>query len=95
VLYMDGDPAKGAMVTVASLDRLVLPVTVQIDYADGTHRRVKLPAETWMQQRQAEIQLEGGPAITAVTVDPDQVIPDENRGNNILKAPFAAAAGHD
>ncbi len=89
VTYTDGDPTKGATVTLANLDRLVMPATVQIAYADGTERRVQVPVEAWMHEHEADISLIGGGPISAVTVDPDQVIPDEDRGNNSLKAPFA------
>jgi Peptidase family M1 domain len=90
VAYLDGDPAKGATVTIANLDRLVMPATVQISYADGTRRRIQVPVETWLNQREVEMSLPGSGPITEVSVDPDQVIPDEDRGNNSLKAPFAA-----
>jgi len=89
VAYTDGDPAKGATVTIANLDRLVLPTMVQISYADGTRRRIQVPVEAWFHEHEAEVVLEGGAAIAEVTVDPDQVIPDEDRGNNSLKAPFS------
>jgi hypothetical protein len=90
VAYVDGDPAKGATVTLANLDRLVMPATVQISYADGTRRRIQVPVETWLTQHEVEMSLAGSGPISEVTVDPDQVIPDEDRGNNSLKAPFAA-----
>jgi Peptidase family M1 domain len=89
VAYTDGDPAKGATVTIGNQDRLVMPATVQITYADGTHRRLQVPVEAWLHDRETELLLEGGGPITEVTVDPDQVIPDADRGNNSLKAPFA------
>jgi Peptidase family M1 domain len=89
VTYTDGDPAQGATVTLANLDRLVMPATVQIAYADGTKRRVQVPVEAWMHEHEADISLTGGGPISEVAVDPDQVIPDEDRANNSLKAPFA------
>ena len=94
VTYIDGDPAKGATVTVASQDRLVLPATVQVTYADGARRRVSLPVEDWLQNHETEIVLEGGGPLREVTVDPDHVIPDEDRSNNSLQvsAPDAPAA---
>ncbi|MGH3631035.1 MAG: M1 family aminopeptidase, partial [Sciscionella sp.] len=88
VAYVDGDPAKGATVTIANLDRLVMPATVEIDYTDGTKKRLRLPAETWIQQRSVALSLDGGGPIATVTVDPDHVIPDEDRSNNVLRGPF-------
>jgi hypothetical protein len=89
VAYTDGDPAKGATVTIANQDRLVMPATVQVSYADGTKRRLQVPVEAWLHDRDTDLLLEGGGPIAEVTVDPDQVIPDEDRSNNSLKAPFA------
>jgi hypothetical protein len=88
VAYTNGNPTQGATVTVANLDKLIMPATVQIDYVSGTRRRLTLPAETWIQQREYDILLDGVGPIAAVTVDPDQVIPDEDRRNNVLRGPF-------
>ncbi|MGH8227607.1 MAG: M1 family metallopeptidase [Steroidobacteraceae bacterium] len=88
VAYTDGDPAKGATVTLANLDRLVMPATVEVDYADGSKRRLRVPVATWIQQRRAALSLPGGGPIAEVIVDPDQVIPDEDRGNDVLRGPF-------
>ena len=84
VVYRDGDPAKGALVTFQNLDRLVLPATVQIDFKDGSHERIHLPAETWILKTEATVPIQSTQAIAAVTVDPDHVIPDRNRTNNTL-----------
>ncbi|HTV80081.1 MAG TPA: M1 family metallopeptidase [Steroidobacteraceae bacterium] len=88
VTYTDGDPARGATVSLANRDRLVMPATLQVVYADGTRRRIPVPVETWLTQREAQIALGGGGPITEVTVDPDQVLPDEDRSNNTLQGPF-------
>ena len=42
--------SKGAVVTIANLDRMVMPVTVEIKFQGGGRTRVKLPAETWIQK---------------------------------------------
>ena len=44
VAYIDGDPRKGASVTVETHDRLVAPSSVEIRYDDGATRRLPLPA---------------------------------------------------
>jgi len=89
IAYTDGDAAKGATITVANLDRLVMPATVEIDYTNGMWRRVLLPAEAFIQQLQSEIVLDGGGPIAKVTVDPDHVLPDEDRANNTMAGPAA------
>ncbi len=79
VSYADGDPAKGARVTVENRGKLVLPVTVRIAFKDGTSRDVSLPAETWIQSASHVISLGGVPPIAAVTIDPDHRVPLSDR----------------
>jgi aminopeptidase N len=94
VKYVNGDPLQGARVIIANLNSLVLPATVQIDFADGSNRRIKLPVETWEQQTRYTLNLDSRQPITSVTVDPDHVLPDNDRSNNVLKpAPPAPASG--
>jgi len=82
---IDGDWRKGAVITIANLDPLVLPAVVQVDFSDGTHRRIRLPAETWIQQTSIDIPLDSTQPVTTVTVDPDKVLPDKDRRNNVLQ----------
>jgi hypothetical protein len=82
VAYVSGDPAKGATVSIASLDKLVMPSTLEVKYVDGTSRRLALPAETWILHGRNSVTLDGGPAIASVTIDPDHALPDKDRGNN-------------
>ena len=84
VSYQDGDPAKGALLTFQNLDRLVLPATVQVDLKDGTRKRLRLPAETWMLKSVATLRLDSNQPVVSVTVDPDHVLPDKDRTNNVL-----------
>ena len=86
VVYDGGDPAKGAKVTIANLDRLVLPTTLEVVYADGKTVDVAVPVETWMLRSRTEVALPGGPAIVSVTLDPHHLIPDKDRSNNRWQA---------
>ena len=82
VAYVEGDPRKGASVTVETHDKLVAPSSVAVRYDDGTTRRVALPVETWLLGGKAVMHLDGGPPILSVTVDPDHRLPDRDRGND-------------
>ncbi len=77
VKYVNDDPLQGAHVTIANLDSLVLPATVQIDFADGSTSRIRLPVETWLQQTRYTVNISSRQSITSVTVDPDHVLPDK------------------
>ncbi|HEY2836324.1 MAG TPA: M1 family metallopeptidase [Rhizomicrobium sp.] len=80
----EGGWSKGAVVTVANLDRMVMPVVLDVTFQSGTHQRLRLPAETWIQKSEAQVRLNSNEPVVSVTLDPDHVIPDKDRGNNIL-----------
>ena len=80
----EGGWNKGAVVTVANLDRLVMPATIEVTFRSGAKRRIQLPAETWIQKKAAQIRLDSSEPIASVVIDPDHVIPDKDRSNNVL-----------
>ncbi|HET7359065.1 MAG TPA: M1 family aminopeptidase [Rhodanobacteraceae bacterium] len=86
VKYIDDDPAKGALVTVANLDKLVMPATLQVTYADGSTQRVRVPVETWQQHHRFDVVVAGSRRVKSATIDPDHAIPDNNRGNDTYAA---------
>jgi hypothetical protein len=81
------DPAKGTAITVTSKDKLIMPVTLRVDFADGTHRDYRLPAESWIRQPFTTITVEPGKVVTRATLDPDHRIPDRDRTNDTMAAP--------
>ena len=86
VTYVNNDPAKGARITVANLDQMVMPSVLEIKYADGTAERIALPAETWILNGKTTITVGGDHgAVVSATVDPDHVLPDKDRANNVFK----------
>ncbi len=80
--YIDNDPAHGATVTVANLDRLVMPATLRLNYADGSHASVRVPVATWMQHHSFNVTVPGDKRVTSAVIDPDHAIPDVDRSNN-------------
>ncbi len=90
IAYVDGDPARGATVTVESRDRLVMPATLRIEFADGTRRDIALPAETWIRQAATAIHVDTVSPIAAATIDPDHKLPDRDRANNRMAGPAVA-----
>lgn len=85
VKYTDNDPAKGAVVTLANLEKMAMPVTLEIILADGTKQRVNLPVETWLQGAVQTVPVATTQKITSITLDPDKMLPDGNRANNVWK----------
>jgi len=87
VAPLNGDWRQGARITVASLDSLVLPAALRIEFADGSSQTLQLPVETWIQQDAATLQIQSQQPITSITLDPDHWLPDEDRSNNSWHAP--------
>jgi hypothetical protein len=83
--YIDGDPKLGLIVTVSNRRQLVLPATLEVTYTDGTRDRIRVPVEAWLSKSTATYIFHGNKPAAAVTIDPDHVLPDDNRTNNTLK----------
>jgi aminopeptidase N len=79
------DAAKGTAITVSSRDKLVMPVTLRVDFTDGSHRDYRLPAESWIRQNATTITVEPGKTVTRATLDPDHRVPDRDRSNNVVE----------
>lgn len=80
------DKISGSTVTLSNRGQLVLPTTVQVNFKDGTSTRIKLPVEVWESQGTYSWTLLNQSGVAEVIVDPDHVLPDDDRGNNTLKA---------
>jgi hypothetical protein len=84
VAYVDKDPKKGSIVTIANLDRLPMPAIIVIEYADGSTTAFRLPVATWFKKKSIDLKFDSTAEVTKVTVDPDHALPDKNRANNIF-----------
>ncbi|MGA2847873.1 MAG: M1 family metallopeptidase [Terracidiphilus sp.] len=74
----------GSQVTISNKGQLVLPATVEVQFTDGSKTRFRLPVEAW--ESRGDMQWAGDKPIASVTVDPDHMLPDDDRTNNTLKA---------
>ena len=75
----------GSAVRVEARDRLVMPVTLRVTYADGHAVDLKLPAETWIRQGSIPVAVPAGQVVRA-ELDPDHRLPDKDRRNNVAVA---------
>jgi aminopeptidase N len=78
------DKIDGASVTLSNRGQLVLPTPVGVTFKDGSKTRFTLPVETWLMK--STFVWEGSHPIASVLVDPDHVLPDDDRSNNAMKA---------
>jgi hypothetical protein len=75
-----------ATITIANLHKMVMPVAIQLTFNNGATQRLQLPVETWFQHTTYTLSVPVSAAITTVTIDPDHMLPDANRQNNVWKA---------
>jgi hypothetical protein len=80
--FPDKAPFKGSLVTVQSLEKMVLPATLRVTFADGTKRDLRLPAETWIRQASTDVPVVSNSAVVRAVLDPDHKLPDKDRKNN-------------
>jgi len=83
VKYIEGDPAKGALITIDNLQKIALPVIVEIKTVSGKIDRVSLPVEIWERNNSWTFKYPSTEEIQSVTYDPDKVFPDINPDNNV------------
>ena len=85
VSYRDNNYKNGADITIANLQKMAMPCTVEIVLKDGSKQNLALPVETWMQSAVHTIHLPTTQPLQSVTIDPVAMLPDSNRGNNSWK----------
>ncbi|HTS45661.1 MAG TPA: M1 family metallopeptidase [Puia sp.] len=91
VEYAGSNPAQGVIITIENLDKLVMPVTIEIKEEGGKTSRLKLPVEVWQHGGTWRFYFNSTRKVESVTIDPDKHLPDVNESNNTWrsdKAPF-------
>jgi len=80
--YADNDPSKGALITIANLEGMAMPVTIAIKEHNGKTGTVKLPAEIWERGDTWTFEYKSTSEIEYAIIDPDHLLPDVNPENN-------------
>ena len=75
----------GTAIIVSSRDRLVMPATLRLTFADGSHRDVRIEADAWVRNPTVRVLVEAGRTVVSAEMDPDHRIPGKGRTNNRLK----------
>lgn len=82
VKYVKNDPAQGALITIENLEKMPMPVILEIKTKSGKVSRLKLPVEVWQRNKQWTFIYPSVEEIVSVVSDPDKVFPDSNSANN-------------
>jgi len=85
VAYVNDDPAKGVLITIDNLEKLPMPVVMDIKTVNGKTVRVKLPVEVWERNTSWTFKAPVAEPVESVIIDPDKAFPDVNPLNNIGK----------
>ena len=80
--YQDGDPSKGALITIENLEEMAMPVTIAIKEENGKTGIINLPAEIWQRGDTWTFAYKSTSKIEYAIIDPDHVLPDINPENN-------------
>jgi hypothetical protein len=86
VKYVDNDPTKGAIITIDNLEKMAMPVDLDIKTVSGKTERVHFAAEIWERNVSWSFKYPSTEAIASVTIDPDHKLPDANLDNNVWTA---------
>ena len=85
VSYTNNDAKNGVDITIANLQKMAMPCTLEIVLKDGTKQTLQLPVETWMQSDVHKIHMQITQPVQSVIIDPENKLPDSNRKNNVWK----------
>ena len=82
VKYYKNDAAKGVFITIDNLDKMPMPVTLDIKTKSGKTSRLVLPVEIWMRNSSWTFKSDVNEEIESITLDPEHKLPDYNTANN-------------
>jgi hypothetical protein len=80
-------PDGSTQIALRSLGAAVMPVELELGFADGTRQTVKLPVEIWYGGNRYVYRLEPGKQVVSARVNPDGRFPDLVPSNDAWTAP--------
>ncbi|MEO6549604.1 MAG: M1 family metallopeptidase [Ferruginibacter sp.] len=85
VTYENNDPTNGALVTIANLDQMAMPVILSYETLSGKKDTLRYPIEVWNNTIMKKIKLPVNEKLRSVKLDPAKIFPDMNFSNNDWK----------
>ena len=74
------------MITIENLEKMAMPVILEIKTKSGKVSRLKLPVEVWERNIRFTFTYPSTEEIVSIVSDPDKVFPDSNPVNNAWPA---------
>jgi hypothetical protein len=75
-----------AIITIKNLEKIPMPVEIEITTASGSKILKNLPVEIWKRNVEWSFMVDVSEEITSVVIDPDKKYPDINSENNVWPA---------
>ena len=85
VNYQNNKPEEGAVVTIANLEQMALPINISYETKSGKKGTLKLPVEVWNNTNTWKVKLPTNEELKKVELDAEKVFPDIDFTNNIWK----------
>jgi hypothetical protein len=82
------DSTQGAMITLLNLQKMAMPVTLEVKEKGREPKRLKLPVEVWQRGDTCVVEYKNTSTLESVTLDPDRKYPDADSTNNKFFVPF-------
>ncbi|MVM39580.1 M1 family peptidase [Spirosoma sp. HMF3257] len=86
VKYVDGAADKGSLISIENLEKMAMPVTIEVTETNGKKGRVNLPIEVWQRGGSWTFKYNSTSPLKSVVLDPDEKLPDVNEKNNVWRA---------
>ena len=83
VKYVKGDAKNGAVITIENLEKMVMPVVIEIKTKSGAVSRKSLPVEIWERNAEWTFKVDTTEELDSIIIDPDNNLPDSNSENNL------------
>ncbi|MFD2145556.1 M1 family aminopeptidase [Mucilaginibacter antarcticus] len=83
VKYVGDDATKGSIITLDNLEKMAMPVILEIKTVSGKTERVNYTAEVWERNVTWRFRYPSTEEIASVTYNPDGILPDHNVSNNV------------
>lgn len=78
----ENNKTTGYNITVANLEKMPMPIILQVKTKGGKTDLIKVPVDVWMKNTSWIIRYPGTDEVESVTLDPNKVLPDSNPDNN-------------
>ncbi|MEP7237436.1 MAG: M1 family metallopeptidase [Ferruginibacter sp.] len=86
VTYQNNKATDGAVVTIANLEQMALPVNISYETKSGIKGTLKLPVEVWNNTNTWKVKLPTTEELKKVELDAEKVFPDVDFSNNVWKS---------